>query len=123
MRGALIALATRMLTRILSDDSLAFYRMFISEGPRFPELRAAILDIGMPAFLQSLGAALANIGISERRDYGAVAEEFISLVYGQLVFRAACSSGLMITDRVRAKHIEQAVDAFLTLHPPGKGRR
>jgi AcrR family transcriptional regulator len=118
LRAALVALAARLLDRILSDESLAFYRISISEGARFPELRQAILEVGLPAYFQSLGHALVELGVAEPRDSAAVAEEFVSLVHGQLVFRAACSAGAAISEKCRARHIDQAVDAFLLLHPP-----
>lgn len=118
VRGALLALATRMLDRILRDDSLALYRIYIGEGPRFPELRAAILEVIFPAFLQNLAAALAEAGVATGKDGTLMAEEFLSLVYGQLVFRAACGGGEAITTKWRLKHAERAVDAFLALHPP-----
>lgn len=118
LRAALIAFATRLLDRILSDDSLAFYRISISEGARFPELRQAILEVALPTYFQSLGGALVDLGVVARRDSAIVAEEFVSLVYGQHVFRAACSEGATISEKGRARHIEHAVDAFLLLHPP-----
>jgi AcrR family transcriptional regulator len=123
LRAALIAFATRLLDRILLDDSLAFYRISISEGPRFPELRQAILDMGMPAYFQSLGNTLIELGVASRKDSVAVAEEFVSLVHGQLVFRAACSDGATISEKCRARHVEHAVDAFLLLHPPSPAKR
>jgi AcrR family transcriptional regulator len=118
LRAALIAFARRLLERYLSDDSLAFYRISISEGPRFPELRAAILEVSLPAYFQRLGTALVELGVVDRKDSAAAAEEFVSLVHGQLVFRAACSHGASIPEKMRARHIEHAVDAFLRLHPP-----
>jgi len=122
-RAALMVFATRLLDRILFDDSLAFYRICISEGPRFPELRHAILGMGMAAYFQKLGNALADLGVASRKDGVAVAEEFVTLVHGQLVFRAACSEGAAISEKLRAKHVEHAVDAFLLLHPPLPAKR
>lgn len=123
VRAALLTFAARLLDRILLDDSLAFYRISISEGPRFQELRQAILEMGMPAYFQSLGNALIELGLATRKDSVTVAEEFVSLVHGQLVFRAACSEGAAISEKSRARHVEQAVDAFLVLHPPLPSKR
>ena len=120
VRGALVALAVRMLDRILSEDSMALYRISISEGPRFAELRAAILDTIFPSFLQHLAGALQEAGVSTSKDGAAIAEEFLSLVHGQLVFRAACGGAEAVAAKCRLKHAERAVDAFLTLHPPAQ---
>jgi AcrR family transcriptional regulator len=120
-RVALRALAKRLLDRVLEEDSLALYRIAISEGPRFPELRKAVLDDSFPLFLQSLGDALTALRIATPKDSVVLAEEFLSLLHGQLVFRAACGGGERISARVRATHIERVVDEFLALHPPMKG--
>jgi AcrR family transcriptional regulator len=117
VRGALVALATRMLDRILSEDSMALYRISIGEGPRFPELRATILEVIFPTFLQHLAAALREAGVATGKDGALIAEEFLSLVHGQLVFRAACGGAEAIATKCRVKHAERAVDAFLVLHP------
>jgi len=77
----------------------------------------------MPAYFQSLGNALIELGVATRKDSVTVAEEFVSLVHGQLVFRAACGDGAAISEKSRARHVEQAVDAFLLLHPPLPAKR
>lgn len=117
-REALRALAKRLLDRVLEAESLALYRIAISEGPRFPELRKAVLDDSFPLFLQSLGDALTALRVATPKDSAELAEEFLSLLHGQLVFRAACGGGERISTRVRATHIERVVDEFLALHPP-----
>lgn len=122
-REALRALAKRLLDRVLEAESLALYRIAISEGPRFPELRKAVLEDSFPLFLTSLGDALTALRIATPEDGAMLAEEFLSLVHGQLVFRAACGGGERITARVRAAHVERVVDEFLALHPPRGPRR
>jgi AcrR family transcriptional regulator len=122
-RDALLALARRLLDRVLEEESLALYRIAISEGPRFPELRKAVLEDSFPLFLQSLGDALIALRIGAAQEGIALAEEFLSLVHGQLVFRAACSDGQRITAKCRALHVEQVVARFLALHPPRKARQ
>ena len=117
-REAVRALAKRLLDRVLEEESLALYRIAISEGPRFPELRKAVLDDSFPLFLQSLGDALMALRVATPKDSAVLAEEFLSLLHGQLVFRAACGGGERISARVRATHIDRVVDEFLALHPP-----
>jgi hypothetical protein len=108
-----MALATRLLDRILREDSLALYRISVSEGPRFPDLRKAIIEVSLPAFMDSLGEALVELGVAAAADSSESAEEFLSLVHGQLVFRAACGGGRSITPKQRARRVERAVDAYL----------
>lgn len=84
-RDALLALARRLLERVLEKDSLALYRIAIAEGPRFPELRKAVLEDSFPVFLQSLGDSLIQLNIATRKDSNALAEELLSMLHGQLV--------------------------------------
>jgi AcrR family transcriptional regulator len=121
-RDALAALARRLLERVLEKDSLALYRIAVAEGPRFPELRKAVLEDSFPLFIQSLGEALIEIGIATRKDCAALAEEFLSLLHGQLVFRAACSGAPTVSEKCIAQHVENVVDRFLALHPLRKVR-
>jgi AcrR family transcriptional regulator len=118
VRGGLLQLANRVLERILRDDSLAFYRICVSEGPRFPEVRKAVLEGSFPAYIAALGAALVDLGVTTPAQSAEAAEELTALVHGQLVFRAACGDGRTISAKQRAKQVERAVDAFLKLHPP-----
>jgi AcrR family transcriptional regulator len=115
------ALATHMLKRMLSDDGLAVYRIAVHEAPHFPALRKAMLEVAMPGlvsrtafYLQSLThRGVLNIG--ERGNNATIAaSQFISLVQGQLVFSAAC--GAQINARMRATHVQNAVDAFLNMY-------
>jgi AcrR family transcriptional regulator len=119
-RAILTLLAARLLERRLSEDSLALYRIAVSEAPRFPGLRKAILETNLPAFIQSMADALIALRLVTRKDSMAAAEEFVSLVHGQLLFRAACGGGPDISAHRRAKHVERVVDAFLMLHPERK---
>jgi AcrR family transcriptional regulator len=116
LRAGLLALATRLLERILKEDSLAMYRICVSEGPRLPDLRKAILEVSLPTFLDRLGVALTDLGVVADTDRSALAEEFLSLVHGQLVFRAACGGEKTITARQKTVQAERAVDAFLLVH-------
>jgi AcrR family transcriptional regulator len=116
-RDALLALARRLLERVLEKDSLAWYRIAIAEGPRCPELRKAVLEESLPLFLQSLGDALIHLNIATRNDNLELAEEFLSMLHGQIVFRAACSGSANVSPKFLAQHVERVVDRFLVLHP------
>ena len=122
-RDGLRALGKRLLDRVLEEESLGLYRIAISEGPRFAELRKAVLEDSFPLFIQSLGEALMDMRIATSKESTALAEEFLSLLHGQLVFRAACSGGNQISSKCRAQHVEQVVERFLALHPPRKSRQ
>jgi TetR/AcrR family transcriptional regulator, mexJK operon transcriptional repressor len=121
VRAELRALATHMLKRMLSDDGLAVYRLAVHEAPRFPALRKALLEVGMPGLLDRTARYLRRLAdrdaltVEESDDAARLAaSQFIALVQGQLVFSAAC--GGEISARTRTNHVNEAVKAFLGMY-------
>lgn len=121
VRMELRALATHMLKRMLSDDGLAVYRIAVHEAPRFPALRKALLEVGMPGLLNRTAHYLGQLadrgvlqvdGSAEAKKVAA--GQFIALVQGQLVFSAACGGD--ISARTRSTHVNAAVNAFLKIY-------
>lgn len=115
------ALATHMLKRMLSDDGLAVYRIAVHEAPRFPALRKALLEVGMPGLLDRTARYLRGLAdrealTIEKSDEAArlAASQFIALVQGQLMFSAAC--GGEISARTRTNHVNDTVKAFLEMY-------
>jgi hypothetical protein len=120
-QAELRALATQMLKRMLSDDGLAVYRLAVHEAPRFPALRKALLEVGMPGLLDRTAnylQALVDRGVlrieKSTEAMQLAASRFIALVQGQIVFSAAC--GGVISTRARATHVSDAVEAFLEIY-------
>ena len=119
VRAGLHALAARIQERMLSPDSLAMYRLAVSEGPRFPALRRAVLANGLDSALQRLGEHFARLAQRHRLridDPRLAAERFVALVQGQHQFIAACGSASSLSREQRASQIEQAVSAFLSIY-------
>jgi hypothetical protein len=52
----------------------------VSEAPRFPELRKAILENNLPTFIRMLADVLTELRLTTRKEGVVVAEEFVSLV-------------------------------------------
>ena len=121
--GELHALAARLHARILSADSLAIYRLAVSEAPRFPGLRKAVLKTGLHGFLVQLSeyfahlAAAGHIGIDHPL---LAAERFLTLVQGQQLFTACCGDAARISASQRKQHLADAMDAFFRLYPLAK---
>lgn len=120
-KAELRSLATHMLKRMLSDDGLAVYRLAVHEAPRFPALRKALLEVGMPGllnrtarYLRALADRNALTIESSPEATQLAASRFIALVQGQLVFRAAC--GGTIGARTRSVHVNDAVQAFMEMY-------
>jgi AcrR family transcriptional regulator len=120
-QAELRALATHMLKRMLSDDGLAVYRIAVHEAPRFPALRKALLEVGMPGLLDRTARYLRDLADRDALTIGKsdeaarlAASQFIALVQGQLMFSAAC--GGEISARTRANHVNEAVQGFLAMY-------
>ncbi len=117
-------LATHMLQRMLSEDALAVYRICVHEAPRFPGLRKAVLEAGIPGLLQRTAhhiSALAAAHSLQVDDPELAASQFVALVQGQLVLMAAC--GAHIGPRTREQQVVNGVRAFLRLYPACSGKR
>lgn len=117
---ALLQLARRMQTHMLSENTLAIYRLAIHEGPKFPSVRKAVLLNGLKEFLQRLGEYFNDL--KEKRalqidDPHVAAEIFLALVQGQMRTRAACGDMDSITKKQRDDHVKRTVNAFLRIYP------
>lgn len=116
-------LAAHMLRRMLSEDGLSIYRIAVHEAPRFPALRKAIIEVGMPGLRDRTARYLSELAATHAMridDCGLAAAQFIALVQGQLVFTAAC--GGKVDSRMRSTHVRQAIRAFLVLYPACSGK-
>jgi AcrR family transcriptional regulator len=116
-------LATRIHERMLSTQSLALYRLAVSEGPRFAGLREAVLGAGLAAFLQRLSTLfdeMAATDVLAIDDSAIAAERFLALVQGQHQFTAACGDLVRLDAAARTLHVEQAVAAFVTIYRPAR---
>lgn len=77
----------RFQATLLSDDSIAFYRLMVAEAVRFPELGAVTYDAGVRPGLARLAAYFERAmsdGVLRRADPMAAAELLLDLGTGQL---------------------------------------
>lgn len=126
-QAELRALATQMLGRMLSNEGLAIYRIAVHEAPHFPALRKAMIEVGMSGLLTRTARYLERVAERGALHLGGTdgaaqtaASQFIALVQGQLLIKAAC--GHEISARERASHIGVAVRAFLKMYAPAAAR-
>jgi AcrR family transcriptional regulator len=121
IRTQLLQLAQQIQGHVLSERSLAFFRLAIHEGPKFPSVRKAILINGLKGYLRQLGnyfAAHAKEGRLKIESPETAAEDFLTLVQGQQRMIAACGDGARLTPKLRDDHLQHVVDAFLRIYPP-----
>lgn len=120
VREALLQLAKRLQTHILSKSSIAVFRLAVNEGPKFPSVRHAVLEKGLENFLQRLGEYFSDLAVDHLQinNPRRAAEEFLTLVQGQQRMVVACGDGKRVTRKHRDEHVARVVDVFLHIYPP-----
>jgi len=113
---ALQKVGESFLARVLAPDALAWHRLAINEGPKSPDLRAAILRIGPGRVRERLAGYLerqARLGRLQIADPKLAAAQFLALVKAAVHLEVLCGEPVS-TDlaSVRA-HVKKAVDLFL----------
>jgi TetR/AcrR family transcriptional regulator, mexJK operon transcriptional repressor len=116
VRASLAALGRRFLELVLSPDALALHRIILGEVTRFPSLGEIFWQAGperqraqIEAFLQSASAA----GMLSCRDARLAAEQFISLVRGEIQLRQLLRLEPEAGGRDIHTAVEGAVDTFV----------
>jgi AcrR family transcriptional regulator len=126
IRTELLNLAGQIQGHVLSERSLAFFRLAIHEGPKFPSVRKAILINGLKGYLRQLAqyfAAVAAQGRLAIDDPELAAEQFLTLVQGQQRMIAACGDGARLTPKVRDDHLHEVVDAFMRIYASAPAKK
>ncbi len=122
IREHLLQLAQTMHSHMLTADSLAMFRLAVHEGPRYASVRAAVLNNGLRVFLDRLATHLANINADhlDLANPAVAAEDFLTLVQGQVRFTAACGDSSVAGNAAMKAHANRAVDAFLKIYAKPK---
>jgi AcrR family transcriptional regulator len=113
-------MARRMLDHMLSDESLSVYRLVVTEGPRFPAVRNAVLQNGWEPFLANLAKQFTDLSAVHRwplQDPRATAELFLTLAQGQVRQLAAWGFPERFGDKERADQSARAAEHLLKLYP------
>jgi AcrR family transcriptional regulator len=125
VRGSLTVLGGRFLDLVLSDDSIALYRIIVAEVARFPVLGEAFWRAGperervqIEEFLRSAVAA-GSLALANPR---LAAEQFLGLVRGDTQIRRVLRLGAAVGDGEIAAAVAAAIDTFIrAFGAPGRG--
>lgn len=119
LEDGLQAIGERYLTALLTRDNLAFFRIIVGEGRKFPQLlqryiatgaervRAVIID-----FLKSHAAQIENPEV--------VAPYFLELMRGRHQYRALADETYALSDKDLTEHVRNGVRFFLNGALPRK---
>lgn len=118
LRASLRHVGCTLLEIMLLPRNLAIWRLIIAEMNRFPELGKVFYESGptvtfanLSSFLDGCSAA----GELRIADSGVAAQQFVSLIRGELQLRALMQQA-SIPKPVRDAAVDRAVTAFLTLY-------
>lgn len=113
---ALCRLGEAFLSHLLDPQTLRWQRMCAAEGPKFPELRAALLHSGQERVRGRLAAYLATQAEAGRLaldDPHAAAVHFLALVKSEVGFAAVCGEPIDLAPEAVPGKVQSAVDVFL----------
>jgi len=111
----------RMMRFLMRPDTLAIYRIVVSEAARFPELGEAFHQHGPKAFLQTFSDWLQELmraGLLRAADPDIAAEQFAALLRGAKFMRATLGLPIQQDDEAFNRHVEAVVDTFLRAYGP-----
>lgn len=97
-------------------ESVAFLRMVIAEGPRFPALTKTFLDIGKGPAMSAVSdylAALSKRKLISVKDSKLAARQFLGLIDEPLLWVRVVGLDETYSPRERKIIVENAVDMFL----------
>ncbi len=113
LEQALQIVGEHFLRRLLQKDSLAFYRLMVSEGPKLPvEIRRYFISGGMTQIQDELHAQLVHAGLNDN-DARECLSYFIELLRSHHHFQAISTPNYVVTDAELKAHVGRAVKFLL----------
>lgn len=106
----------RLLHAALSRDHLAFYRIIVGEGRKFPQLLQTYLSTGAAELRQLLGERIEAWGLENNIEISnpdLVAAYFIDLCRVRIHYQALADESFAPTDAKISKHVQHAVTFFM----------
>lgn len=113
---ALRRVGESFLSRVLRPDALAWHRLVVTEGPKYPALRAALLRIGPGRVRERLSLYLERQARSGRlriADPKLAASQFLALVKASVHLEVMCGEPVPTDPASVRSHVNNAVELFL----------
>jgi AcrR family transcriptional regulator len=119
--SVLAELGDRILTILMSDESVTFYSLIVSEARRDPSIGQAFYDNGpllgrrrVAAFLETVRAE----GLIAAEDCMEAAEDFMSLLFGGLHWKRILNIGSHPTTTEIQAEARRAAEVFMRAYGP-----
>ncbi|MFL5256845.1 MAG: TetR/AcrR family transcriptional regulator [Rhodopila sp.] len=121
LRDALRSLGGQWLRFLLAEQAIAVRRVVVAKGPKFPELAHAFFENG-PRLSRAWIAGWIADEVARGRlrcpDAERAAEQFVSLLTGELTLRVTLGLGGPPDDAVITQQVESTVDMFCRAYAP-----
>ncbi|MGE0044637.1 MAG: TetR/AcrR family transcriptional regulator C-terminal domain-containing protein [Hyphomonadaceae bacterium] len=104
------------LRALVEPDGLAFFRIVIGEGRKFPETMVRFLTLGPDRVRETVAAYLRARAKPDElniNDYEQAANFFCDMIRSRHQYRALAEPGYEIGEPQISAHVEKAVDFFL----------
>jgi AcrR family transcriptional regulator len=121
VRGALVAMALRLIDVDCSAETGGGIRLILAEGSRNPELARGLFQAGPDAGREALAAYFREevaAGRLDMPDVELAATHFCHLIGGDLLLRNACGALPRRDPAYDRRRVESAVDLFLNAYRP-----
>ncbi len=123
LRGTLLELGRRILSALLRPRTAAFYRVVVTEAPRFPALAKAVNEASTVAVEVEVAAYLNKQSQLQLPDPKLAARNFLGLIVHPYSFTVLLGIKADAEAPEVGRHLEAAVDTFLRAYGKGAGRR
>lgn len=103
--------------------AVAFLRMVIAEGPRFPELTRKFFEVGKTPAVSAVRNYIAELGrrgILQLNDPHLAATQFLGMIDESVLWIRVMGDERRLTTAQTEAVVEQAVEVFLTYYSRGK---
>jgi TetR/AcrR family transcriptional regulator, mexJK operon transcriptional repressor len=118
-RKALTAFGTGLLEMVLDASAVAILRLVYMESGRFPELGEVLYDRGAGRCFELMERYIRqqrDLGTLRVDDMGIAAEQFMDMITGKLLMRAALGVAPNPPAKDRKRRVKAAVDVFLAAY-------
>ena len=121
LRQNLITMSSRYIDVLLSHECLGLFRAVVSEAQYFPEQADLFYERGPQRIVRHLAVFFRKKmaeGVIHVGDPELIAEQFLGMVLGDVLYRAALSRDWRPSKREIRRRVEQAVEIFLSYASP-----
>ena len=113
LEQGLQTIGEKFLRTLLAKENLAFFRLVVGEGRKFPESVQRYIYLGADKVREVVASYLKVAAHEYAGDVDMTASYFIELVRSRHQYRALADDAYVLSDAQIAEHVRHAVDFFV----------